>query len=201
MRFGGKVASYGSHYGTAYGYLKTSLKGRDAANGGVTWTSGFDGVTYEDGVIPDGIIMKGAQITQPDGSKYVVGAGGVSPNGESYKELLAKGKIEPTHAGTWTYFNNSWGQAVLNDNWFKTLNYIAFRDLSLSYSFDKNIASKIHAKGLNITAAAHNLGYLLNSMPNHENPEAVAGTETAEFRVRQFTGVTTSFTLTLNATF
>ena len=201
MRFGGKVASYGSHYGTAYGYLKTSLAGRDAANGGVQWTSGFDGVTYNDGVIPEGVILKGTSITQPDGSSYIVGAGGVSPNGESYQELIAKGKIEPTHASSWIYRNNSWGQAVLNDNWFKTLNYIAFRDLSLSYSFDKNIASKIHAKGLNITAAAHNLGYLLNSMPNHENPEAVAGTETAEFRVRQFSGVTTSFTLTLNATF
>ena len=201
MRIGGKVASYGSHYGTAYGYLEKSLAGRDPEHGGVTWTSGFDGVTYEDGVIPEGIILKGTEISQPDGSKYVVGAGGISPNGESYQELIGKGKIEPTHAGSWIYRNNSWGQAVLNDNWFTDLNYIAFRDLSLSYSFDKKIASKICAKSLNVTAAAHNLGYLLNSMPNKENPEAVAGTNAAEFRVRQFSGVTTSFTLTLNATF
>lgn len=201
MRFGGKVASYGSHYGTAYGYLKTSLAGRDAAHGGVVWTSGFDGVTYEDGIIPDGIILSGQAITQPDGSKYIVSSGAVSPNGESYQELYDKGKIEPVHAGTYTYWNNCWNYFTVNDIWFKTLNYIAFRDLSLSYRFDNKIAQKIHAKGLSITAAAHNLGYLLNSMPNHENPEAVAGTTSAEFRVRQFSGVTTSFTFTLNATF
>ena len=114
---------------------------------------------------------------------------------------MDKAKIEPLHSATWTYFNNSWGQAVVNDTWFKTLNYIAFRDLSLSYRFDNNIASKLHAKGLSITASAHNLGYLLNSMPNKENPEAVSGTTAAEFRVRQFTGVTTNFTFTINASF
>jgi len=38
-------------------------------------------------------------------------------------------------------------------------------------------------------------------MPNKENPEAVAGTAAAEFRVRQFSGVTTSFTFTINASF
>lgn len=201
MRFGGKVASYGSHYGTAYGYTETSLKGRDEANGGITWTSKFDGVTYHDGVIPEGVILSGTQISQPDGSKYVVASGSASPNGESYAELVGKGVIEPSHAGTWTYFNNSWGQAVANDNWFVTLNYIAFRDLSLSYAVPSKFANKIGAKSLNMTAQAHNLGYLLNSMPNKENPEAVAGTAAAEFRIRQFSGVTTSFTFTINASF
>lgn len=89
---------------------------------------------------------------------------------------------------------------MINDSWFKTLNYIAFRDLSLSYMFDNKIANKIGVHNLSITAAGHNLGYLLNTMPNKENPEAVAGTTTAEFRIRQFSGVTSSFTLTLRAT-
>ena len=200
-RFGGMVASYGGRYGTSYGFTKSSLAYRDAAHGGTTFTSRWDGITNDDGVIPDAIILSGTKITQPDGSKYIVGAGSVSPNGESFQELVDKAKIEPLHSATWTYFNNSWGQAVVNDTWFKTLNYIAFRDLSLSYRFDNNIASKLHAKGLSITASAHNLGYLLNSMPNKENPEAVSGTTAAEFRVRQFTGVTTNFTFTINASF
>ena len=201
MRFGGKVASYNSRYGPAYGYTETSLKYRGAENGGMTWTSAWDNETYDDGFIPDGVIPKGSSINLPGGSTYTVGIGAVSENGETYQELYDKGILEPQHASTWHFKVNNWGIGVINDSWFKTLNYIAFRDLSLSYSFDKNIASKIHAKGLNITAAAHNLGYLLNSMPNKENPEAVAGTETAEFRVRQFSGVTTSFTLTINASF
>jgi len=201
MRFGGKVASYPSRYGTAYGYTKKSLDGRDPAHGGITWTSAWDNNVYSDGIIPEGIFTSGTTINQPDGSKYTVTSGPTTPNGETYAELYAKGVIEPSHAGTYTYFTNSWGNGVVNDNWFVTLNYIAFRDLSLSYSFDKSIASKIGARNLSLTAAAHNLGYLLNSMPNGENPEAVAGTTAAEFRVRQFSGVTTNFTFTLNATF
>ena len=202
MRFGGKVASYNSRYGNAYGYTEQSLAYRDEAHGGFKWTSWkTPGVEYEDGYIPDGIVAKGTQIQQADGSYYTVGSSSLTDNGELYADLYAKGVIEPQHGSTWMFKINNWGAGVLNDTWFKTLNYIAFRDLSLSYSFSNNIASKIHAKSLNLTAAAHNLGYLLNTMPNKENPEAVAGTETAEFRVRQFSGVTTSFTLTINASF
>ena len=198
-RFGGKVASYGSHYGTAYGYTDASLAGREG-HGGITFTSGFDGFEYHDGIIPNGIVKAGTQIVQPNGSMYTVGSGQYS-SGETWAELVAAGHAEYVHASGWHYFYNSWGQAVVNDQWFKTLNYIAFRDLSLSYQFDSNIANKIGAKRLSLTAQAHNLGYLLNTMPNKENPEAVAGTTAAEFRIRQFSGVTTSFTFTLKATF
>ena len=198
-RFGGKVASYGSHYGNAYGYTKASLEGREG-HGGIHFKSGFDGFEYDDGMIPNGIVTTGSQIVQPDGSMYTVGTGKYS-SGETWAELVAAGHAEYVHAGGWHYFYNSWGQAVVNDTWFKTLNYIAFRDLSLSYQFESNIANKIGAKRLSLTAQAHNLGYLLNTMPNHENPEAVAGTTAAEFRIRQFAGVTTSFTFTLKATF
>lgn len=201
MRFGGKVASYGSRYGTAYGYTKTSLEGRGTNNGGITYTSGFGGgETYNDGFIPEGIVLAGEKILQPDGSYYTVGTGKFE-SGETYAELVEGGHAEPVHAAAWHYFQNSWAQGVLNKSWFKTLNYIAFRDLSLAYQFPSSIASKIGARRLSLSANAHNLGYLLNSMPNHENPEAVTGTSAAEFRVRQFAGITTSFTFTIKATF
>ena len=203
-RFGGYVASYGSHYGTAYGFLKESLKG-SPVGGGKQWTSKWDNVTYYDGVIPEGILLKGTAIPQPDGSTYTVGTGAYS-SGETYAELIASGHIEPTHAPYWTYRNNQWVNAsldrgVVNDSWFTELNYIALRDVNLTYTFPSNIAGKIGAKNLSLTAAAHNLGYLLNSMPNGENPEAVRGTSAAEFRLRSFNGVTTNFTFTINATF
>lgn len=198
-RFGGKVASYGSHYGYAYGYTKTSLDGREG-HGGLTYTSSFDGIEYHDGVIPNGIVTKGTEVLQADGSMYTVGTGRYS-SGETWQELVDGGHAEPIHAGGWAYFFQQWGTFVLDKTWFKTLNYIAFRDLSLSYQFDHSIAAKIGCRRLSLTAQAHNLGYLLNTMPNHENPEAVAGTTAAEFRVRQFSGVTTSLTFTLKATF
>lgn len=201
MRFGGKVASYGSRYGTAYGYTGASLEGRGTNNGGLTYTSGFaTGATFDDGYIPDGIVLAGTQIVQPDGTMYTVGSGQYE-SGETYAELVEGGHAEPAHAGAWHYFQNDWSLGVVNSSWFTTLNYIAFRDLSLSYQMPAAWAAKVGARRLSLTAQAHNLGYLLNTMPNHENPEAVAGTNAAEFRVRQFSGITTSFTFTIKATF
>lgn len=205
-RFGGYVASYGSHYGTAYGYTKASLQYSSPEYGGTTWVSAWDGLTYSDGVIPEGIIASGTNIQLADGGVYTVGSGSVSSNGETYQELMNKGILEPTHASMWHYRNNQWVNAsndrgVVNDAWFTKLNYIALRDISLSYRMPSSICSKIKANNLTLTLAGHNLGYLLNSMPNGENPESVRGTSASEFRIRSFEGVTSSFTFTINAGF
>ena len=205
MRFGGYVASYNSRYGTAYGFTENSLKGRPG-HGGVEWTSKYDGIAYRDGVIPNGILPEGTKITQPDKSVYTVGKGGVSDAGESYEELIKKGVIEPTHVSGWTYRNNAWTMAgrnygVVNEDWVKKLNYIALRDVMLSYRMPTNICSKLNAKSMNLIFAGHNLGYLLNTAPSGENPESVSGTSAAEFRIRSYTGVTSSFTFTVNIGF
>ena len=195
-RFGGYVASYGSHYGTAYGFTEKSLQYCDAAHGGITYTSRYDGLTYDDGVVPDGIFVSGTKL--PGG--YIVGTGQYS-SGETYQELYNKGVLDPSHASSFRYRINGWSSAVVNDDWFTKLNYIALRDVSLSYSFPKSVANAIKAQALSLTFSGHNLGYLLNTMPNGENPESVRGTAASEFRVRSFEGVTSSFTFTINASF
>ena len=200
-RFGGYVASYPSHYGTAYGYTETSLRGADAAHGGVTYTSRWDGITYDDGIIPEGIFPTGTKIAQPSGDPYVVTSGPTSPNGETYKELYDKNVIDPSHATAWTYLTHSWGNGIVDDTWYTKLNYICFRDLSVGYTVSDRFAHALHAQGLSIQANAHNLCYLLNSMPNKENPESVRGTRASEFRIRNLQGVTTYYTVTLNLRF
>ena len=199
-RFGGYVASYPSHYGTAYGYLSTALEGADAAHGGVTYTSRWDGITYDDGIIPEGIFPKGTKIPQPDGSTYEV-EGGQWGTGETFAEVYAKDKVDPCHAASWTYYTNSWSNFVLKDNWFTKLSYIALRDVSIAWAIPDRWAQAIKAQGITLQANAHNLGYLLNTMPNKENPEAVRGTAASEFRIRNLQGVTTYFTFTINARF
>jgi len=204
-RWGGYVATYGSHYGTPYGHTEQSLRWRDEAHGGATYTSRWDGRTYHDGVIPDGIFRTGTVFTQPDGSKYTVGTGAYS-SGETFRELMDKGVLDPVHSGDWQYANNQWINAgyregVVSEDWYRKLNYLALREVSLSYTLPQNIASKIGSRGLTLTATGRNLGYLHNSLPNKENPEAVRGTNSHEFRIRTFEGVTASFTFTINATF
>lgn len=201
MRFGGLVASYGSRYGTAYGYTEASLKYSAPEYGGITWKSKFDGLTYYDGVIPDGIFPAGTKITlpnppDPDDPFYTVAEGG-----ETFQSLYEKGIVEPTHASAWHYRVNNWGSGVVNDNWVSELNYIALREITLSYQVPQAFARMMGATSLNLSLSGHNLGYLLNNMPNGENPEAVRGTSASEFRVRTFSGFTASYMFTINVGF
>ena len=204
-RFGGYVASYPSHYGTAYGYMETSLEGADAAHGGVSYTSRWDNIEYDDGIIPDGVFLNGTAIPQPNGKPAVVVGtditGTTTPNGVTFREAYEQGAVDPCHASSYTYFTTNWNYFVLRDNWFTKLNYIAFRDLSVSWAVPEKWANAIKCQGLTLQANAHNLGYLLNTMPNKENPESVRGTAAAEFRIRNLQGVTTYFTFTINARF
>lgn len=204
-RFGGYVSSYNSRYGTAYGFLETSLPGQPG-HGGLTYTSIWDNRTYYDGVIPNGIVPTGTSIPQPDGANYVVSKGSVSDAGQTYQELIDAGKVDPMHASFYHYWNNAWSGAgqdrgVISDAWFKKLNYIALRNVSLTYQVPAAFRNKVKAKNLNLTLTGYNLGYLLNSMPNKINPESVAGTAAGEFRIRSFQGVTSSFTFTVNVGF
>jgi len=191
MRYGGYVAMYGSRYATAYGISETSLKWRDTDYGGMTWTSKWDGVTYTDGMIPDGVFAEGQVVAGPNGESFNVG-------GMTYQEAYEAGYVEPSHASGYHYWANAWGSGTLNDNWFAKLNYIALREVSVSYSMPRSIYSKIGAKHFNVTLSGRNLGYLYNSLPNNENPESVRGTGAGAFRMRSFSPYTASYMLTLN---
>ena len=195
MRFGGYVAIYGSRYGTAYGYTEESLKWRDTENGGMTFTSIWDGKTYHDGMIPNGIIMGGEVLSTPKGD-YTVAAGG-----ETYQALYEKGIVDPQHGSSWTYWNNAWSTGTVNDSWFKELNYIALREVAVSYRVPAEFCKKIGSKGLSLTASGRNLGYLLNSLPNNFNPESMRGTSSSQFMIRSVSPYVASYTFTINATF
>jgi iron complex outermembrane receptor protein len=197
-RFGGNIASYSNKYGTAYGYLETSLKGRDAEHGGISWTTNYadsKGQTFVDGVIPDGVFAAGQKVTAPNGETVDVG-------GLTYKEAMDKGYVEPTHASYFIYRNNAWSSGVINDDWFSEVNYIALRNITLSYNLPVAMAKKIKAQSLLIALNARNLGYLYNSLPNHLNPESFRGTSSTEsFRERSFSPYTASYTMTLSVGF
>lgn len=197
MRFGGMVAIFGSHYGSCYGYLASSMKGTDSKHGGLTYTSIWDGKTYEDGVIPEAIMPGGKTIATPKGD-YTIAEGG-----EKYADLVKKGIVDPQHASSWNYWNNSWGRAAVwkNNDWFHELNYIALRDISINYRMPANYAKKLGASTINLSLAGHNIGYLLNSLPNHFNPESLRGTQTAQFLMRAVNPYITNYTFTINATF
>ena len=192
-RFGGYVASYGSRYANAYGYSGVSEKYRQ----GATWTSQYAdraGITYTDGFIPDVVFDQGTKVATPSGQV-------VDVSGMTYQEAFDKGYVEYAHLETWEYFKNSWGQGVVTSDWCKKLNYIALREITLSYAFPRSIYKYIGANSLSLSVTGRNLCYLLNTAPNHENPESVRGTGAAMFRMRSYSPYTASYLFTLSATF
>lgn len=195
MRFGGYLASYNNRYGTAYGYLETSTKGLDEEHGGLTWTSAYDGETYHDGVIPDGVFAEGTSITLPNGDAQDV-------SGMSYQEAYEQGFVEPTHASYYNYFTNSWGQGVINDNWFSEINYVSLRQLSLGYTFPSSITEKLKINNLNVSLVGRNLVYLYNSLPNNLNPESTRGNQSDySYFERSFTPYVASYAMTVRFNF
>ena len=197
MRFGGMTASYANLYGAEGGWLKSSLRWRDEAHGGTTWTSKYtesNGITYHDGVIPEGIFKDGTFATLTTGEKTDV-------SGKSYKELVEAGLLEPTHAGQYEGTRSAWGTNTINDTWFHKLSYVALREVSISYRFPQSIAHKIGAQNLNVMLSARNLGYLYNSLPNNINPESGRGNDSREFRIRGFEPYTANYMMTINVDF
>lgn len=197
-RFGGHIASYSNKYGTAYGYLKSSLKARDEEHGGITWTSEYadtKGQTFHDGLIPEGVFAADQVVTSPDGEQINVG-------GMTYQEAYNSGYVEPTHASLYTYFNSAWSSGVINDNWFNEVKYIALRNVSLGYHLPKTIAHKLKAQNMYLAFTGRNLSYLFNSLPNNLNPESFRGTSSSDsFRERSFMPYTADYTFTINIGF
>ncbi|WP_240643166.1 SusC/RagA family TonB-linked outer membrane protein [Sinomicrobium pectinilyticum] len=193
-RFGGHIASYSNRYGTAYGWLETSLKGRSPEYGGLSWTSQYgdtQGQQFNDGVIPEGVFAPGQMVTAPNGTSVDVG-------GMTYQEAFDQGYIEPTHASFYHYFKNSWGNGVVNNDWFSEVKYIALRNISLGYNFPKKISDKLGARNFYIALNARNLGYIYNNLPNHLNPESFRGTSSSDsYRERGFIPYTASYTMTI----
>ncbi|MCM4164549.1 MULTISPECIES: SusC/RagA family TonB-linked outer membrane protein [unclassified Arenibacter] len=193
-RFGGHMASYSSRYGTAYGYTESSLYGRDPEHGGVTWTSGYDdvqGTQFSDGVIPDGVFAEGQMVTAPNGTTVDVG-------GMTYQEAFDAGHVEPTHASYYNYRVNSWGEGVVNDDWFAEVKYIALRNISMGYNLPKMAASKMGARNVYLGINARNVAYLYNSLPNDINPESFRGTTSSDsFRERSFSPYMASYTFSI----
>ena len=191
-------------YLNSFNLTEESLKYRDEAHGGMTWTSqylnadgtpsGSYGYTYHDGIIPQGIFADGTVVTGVDGQKHNVG-------GMSYQDAYKQGILEPMHAASYYNYANQWSTGVINDTWVNELNYIALREISLGYNFSSKIAGKIGAKRLGITLSARNLGYLYNSLPNNLNPESIRGNVSGEFRTRSFDPLCANYTMTINVGF
>jgi iron complex outermembrane receptor protein len=188
-KIGGDMILTSLRYGTHTGIFPSSLKGRDAEHGGITWTSKFDNKTYDDGIIPDGVFDVGQTITQADGSQVNVG-------GMSYQEAYDKGFVEPTHLPQYMYRYGSSSTAV-GDYWIVENSWISLRQLSVSYQVPQAFAEKIKLNSLSVSFVGRDLWYLYNTLPNNFNPASNVSNSTA---VQKEVGFIPPMTRTLGVT-
>ncbi|TDE10071.1 SusC/RagA family TonB-linked outer membrane protein [Dyadobacter psychrotolerans] len=170
-KIGGDMILTSLRYGTHTGIFPSSLEGRDAEHGGITWTSKYDNKTYDDGIIPDGVFDAGQTITQANGTSVNVG-------GMSYQEAYDKGFVEPTHLPQFMYRYGSSSTAV-GDYWIVKNSWISLRQFSVSYQVPQVFVDKIKLNTLSISFVGRDLFYLYNTLPNHFNPASNVSNSTA----------------------
>lgn len=169
-RFGGVIYSSSYNLGMGNGSLQESLKGR--LGDGYARTN-YKGETVYDGFIPDAVFASGETYNGHDLS------------GMTYQQAVDNNILQPVSSAA-NYVNNyGWetnvDQAVLDNTWIK------LRELSLSYNFNKAWLQKIRLQGLQLTFAAHNVGYLYNGLKGKLNPESIQSND--PFKPVEYGGV------------
>lgn len=171
-KIGGLMASATHQYGSANGSLKNSLFGRDQASGGVAYTDN-NGVTRNDGIIPDGVLNDGLTATSPSGQ--VVDLGGMT-----YADAVKEGLLKPIPA--YAYYENlsQWSSGIREYSVFEN-SWVAVREVSVGYNLPKSIVSKAKFNSLRVAVTGRNLGYLYTTTKGGVNPEGIYSNRAAAF--------------------
>jgi iron complex outermembrane receptor protein len=170
-KIGGDMVLSSYRFGTHTGVLPNTLNGRDAQHGGITWTSKYDGITYDDGLIIDGVFAAGQKVTMSDGSKADVG-------GMTFKDAYDKGLVEPTHAPQFYYRYGSSSTGVA-DYWVFESTWVSLRQVALSYTLPKSISTKMKMSAVVVSLIGRDLFYLYNSLPYDFNPASYNSNQTS----------------------
>ncbi|MCS3018712.1 hypothetical protein NXX12_00055 [Phocaeicola vulgatus] len=98
-----------------------------------------------------------------------------------------KGKLEPTHAGSWYGNNYAWGAQTIDDIWVHKLSYIALRNITINYRLPNSISHKLGCKRIEpVIQCIVIWDICIIPLPNNLNPESVRSNSASEFRIRGF---------------
>jgi len=192
-RIGGDFVLIDYRFGTHTGVFPNSIFGRDAQSGGITWTSAYDGKTYDDGRIVQGVFAPGQKITQANGTSVDVG-------GMSFQQAYDAGYVEPTHTPQFFYRYGSSSTGVA-DYWIVKNSWVSLRQVALSYSFPKKLYERIKLNGLSASVIGRDLLYLYSSLPYNFNPASNSSNNTAFSGENGFLPMTRNITFSLRLSF
>lgn len=166
-KVGGEIASTTHQYGSEYGNYESTLFGRDAAHGGVSYTDA-NGVQRNDGIIPEGVFGKNTVINNVDVS------------GLTYAEAVAKGLKKPIAALDYYEGIASWGTGIREYSVFDNT-WVALREVSVGYDFPKATVNKLKINRLRVNVSGRNIVYLYTTTKDHIFPEAIYSSKPGAF--------------------
>ncbi|QEC52042.1 iron complex outermembrane receptor protein [Anseongella ginsenosidimutans] len=188
-KIGGDFVLATYRYGTHTGVLPNTLFGRDEEYGGIPWTSEWDDIAYDDGIIPDGVFAEGQIITKHDGTQVDVG-------GMTYEEAYKQKIVEPTHAPHFYYRYGSSSTGV-SDYWIFENSWVSLRQVALDYQFPQEFCRKLKLNTLSLGVVGRDLLYLYNSLPYNYNPASNNSNNTAFYGEEGFLPMIRSLAFTL----
>jgi iron complex outermembrane receptor protein len=171
-RFGGVEWSSSWYYGMNGGAVKSSLAGRSAAYGGLTYTPGSSKGFYDeslgtgprtDGIALHGVFQAGSTSQGSDGLMHDV-------SGMTFAQALQKGYVTPVPATDYYLNNYNWAQGIRSLGDF-TNSWVSLREVSFGYNLPTGFARKMGLNNLRLSLVGRNIIYLYNSAPDHINPE------------------------------
>jgi len=185
-RLGGQIVSTPQKYGLGAGLYESTLKGRDAAHGGLSY------------------YINGA-------GTYVATSGSTGPNGEKvYHDgmilpgVTAGGQPNTTMIQAASYYFNTfqWGQDSDNqDGAIYDNSYVKLREVTLGYSLPTSVSKALHVSNLRFALIGRNLFYIYRTLKNLD-PETMIGSQWYRQGVDEGSmPATRSFGFSLNATF
>lgn len=166
-KVGGKIASATHQYGSEYGNYQSTLFGRDAAHGGIAFTDG-NGVSRNDGIIPEGIFGVGTVVN------------GTDISGMTYADAVKQGIKKPIAALDYYEGIASWGTGIREYSVFDN-SWVSLREVSVGYDFAKSITNKLHLQRLRLNVIGRNLTYLFTNTKDHIFPESIYSSRPGAF--------------------
>ncbi|MVT09852.1 SusC/RagA family TonB-linked outer membrane protein [Chitinophaga tropicalis] len=185
-RFGGKIVSTPLKYGTAAGMYTSTMKYRDADNGGIPYYVNAAGQSVR---------LESHNSVSPNGPVWHDGVilDGVTEDGQENTQIIQAAKY---YRQTFNDAQASWNEPTIQKN-----NYVKLRELVLGYNISKSAATKLHVQSLRLSLIGRNLLYVYRTMKNLD-PEAPLGGSWVNQGIDQgSTAATRSFGFSLNASF
>jgi iron complex outermembrane receptor protein len=139
--------------------------------GGVQYVDN-NGVTKNDGIIPEGVLNDGISVT--------VGGQTVDLGGMTYADAVEQGYLKPIPA--YVYYENltQWSSGSREYSVFEN-SWVALREVSIGYNLPSSLARKIKMNSLRLSVTGRNLGYLYKTAKDGINPEGIFTNRAAGF--------------------